>query len=61
MAWLIVLNVIFISNSGNPSWACPASVFSILVWVTVMLITDSRYRKAASGSGSPQRPSTHPR
>jgi len=60
VVWLIVLNVIYISNSGNPSWAGPASAFPILVWVTVMLMTDSRYRRAGNGSSSPNRPRTRP-
>ena len=48
VVWLIVLNVIYISNSGNPSWAGPASAFPILVWVTVMLITDSNHRRSGN-------------
>lgn len=60
VVWLIVLNVIYISNSGNPAWAGPASAFPILAWVTVMLITDSRHRRAGSASSSPNPPGTLP-
>jgi len=52
VVWLVTLNVIYVSNLGQPEWAGPASVLPIITWVIWMFITDWRHRNATKTSHS---------